>query len=93
MPNGQSDRHSKQRPPPARMVRCPECEGNGETECLECDGEGRAHVFGEPMLFLKCLECGGFGTDDCPLCTGDGVVTASVARGYREAMAKGRTKG
>ena len=84
MPNGQSDRgHAHKRPPTARMVRCPECHGTGETDTLNYNGQ--------------CTECGCLaypcmGWHDCPLCTGEGVVTASAAKVYREAIEKGRTR-
>ncbi len=42
---------------------CPECDGSGEVDCMDCEGSG----IGEDGEV--CDACFGDGSEDCPNCS------------------------
>jgi len=54
------------------MQRCPECSGQKQVACEECDGAGEKNITGPEgeTTFKTCRECGGTGWVDCPRCSG-----------------------
>lgn len=61
--------------PPAPVVVCPKCDGDGRITCDECDGSGESEC--------ECLSCGHEHEADCEACHGDGHVRCAC-RGHRE---------
>lgn len=84
--------------PAVELVPCPECGGDGWTDCEDCQGLGYFIRFRPETLEtvsppINCDACCGVGDAVCPFCAGDGTVTADKAKGYREAIERGRVKG
>ncbi len=52
------------------LMDCPECQGEGQVECMACDGTG------DDEFDEMCDECGGMGEAFCDACDGDGQITA-----------------